>query len=185
MATAGQRQSYAQLKAALFARDGGRVHAVLDGRVVPGLPALLEKADVAGWDCLERGALSAEAARLAPYIAELRADSPFSDWVLAEAPATYPGWGVVMASTRPLLAMREHCRNLDDVITPEGERRPWRWYDPELLALLLPSFSPSQLDELFAAGQQIVMVAPSAWTWHGLEQGVLASSERPVLAPAR
>ena len=36
-----------------------------------------------------------------------------------------------------------------------------------------------------AAGQQIVMVAPSAWTWHGLEQGVLAIHERAVLAETR
>ena len=182
---AQQPLSYAQLKAALFAREGGRLYAVLDGRVVPGLPGLLEKAELGGWDCLERGALSAEAARLAPYLAELRADAPFTDWVLAEAPQTYPGWGIVLATARPLLAVREHCRNLDDVVTPEGDRRPWRWYDPELLGVLLPSFSPSQLDELFAPGQQIVMVTPTAWTWHALENGMLSSTERALLRAAR
>jgi hypothetical protein len=182
---ARQQLSYAQLKAALFAREGGRVHAVLDGRVVPGLPGLLEKADLGGWDCLERGALSLDAARLAPYLAELREHSPFSDWVLAEAPKVYPGWGVVMVSTQPLLAVREHCRNLDDVITPEGDRRPWRWYDPELLSALLPGLSPAQLDELFALGQQIVMLTPAGWTWYGLEQGVLASTERDLMRESR
>lgn len=177
--------SYAQLKAALWVRPGVRVHALLDGRVVPGLPGLLEKAELGGWDCLERGALSADAARLAPYLAELRETSPFSDWVLTEAPQVYPGWGIVMVSMQPLLAMREHCRNLDDVVTPEGERRPWRWYDPELLTALLPSLGPSQLDELFAAGQQIVMLSPAGWTWHALEQGVYASTERALMREAR
>jgi hypothetical protein len=173
--------SYAQLKAALWARQGARVHAVLDGRVIPGLPTLLEKADLPGWDCLQRGALSAEAARQAPYLAELHEASPFTDWVLAEAAQIHPGWGLVMVSAQPMLAMREHCRNLDDVITPDGQRRPWRWYDPELLTALLPSFSPSQHDELFGAGQQIVLVSTEAWTWHALEQGVLASTERPLM----
>lgn len=173
--------SYAQLKAALFARDRGRVHAVIDGRAVPGLPSRLQEADTGGWDCLERGALSAEAASRAAYIAELRAEAPFTDWLLAEATATFPGWGVAMASLQPLLAMREHCRGLDDVVLPEGERRTWRWYDPELLALLLPTFSPSQLDELFGAGQQIVVPTVRTWTWHALEQGVLATTERALM----
>ena len=87
----------------------------------------------------------------------------------------------MLATARPLLAVREHCRNLDDVVTPEGDRRPWRWYDPELLGVLLPSFSPPQLDELFAPGQQIVMVTPTAWTWHALENGMLSSTERALL----
>ena len=180
-----QQFSYAQLKAMLFARDGGRVHAVIDGRVVPGLPALLQAADTGGWDCLERGALSAEAMRLAGYIAELKPDAPFTEWLLAEATTAFSGWGLAMASQRPLLAMREHCRGLNDVTTPDGERRAWRWYDPELLAALLPNLSPSQHDELFAAGQQIVMLSPQAWTWHSLEQGVLASTERALMRESR
>lgn len=177
--------SYAQLKAALFARDRGRVHAVIDGRVVPGLPQRLKEADTNGWDCLERGALSPQAMAHSAYLAELRPDAPFTDWLLAEAPATFPGWGLVMASTQPLLPMREHCRDLDDVVTPDGERRPWRWYDPELLALLLPTLSPAQLDALFAAGQQLVLLSPRGWSWHALEQGVLASHERLLMRAAQ
>jgi len=177
--------SYAQLKAALWARQGGRVHAVLDGRVVPGLPALLEPADTGGWDCLQRGALSAQAAREAAYVVELNETSPFTEWVLNEAGEAYPGWGVLLVSTRPLLAMREHCRSLGDVLMPDGMRRPWRWYDPELLAALLPELTPSQHDEVFGAGQQIVLVAPTGWTWLGLEQGVLARQERPLMRAAR
>ena len=42
-----------------------------------------------------------------------------------------------------------------------------------------------QLDELFAPGQQIVMVTPTAWTWHALENGMLSSTERALLRAAR
>jgi hypothetical protein len=180
-----QQFSYAQLKAALFARESGRVHAVVDARAVPGLPALLQEADTGGWDCLERGALSAEAMRRAAYIVELRPTAPFTDWLLAEATVNFPGWGLAMPSQQSLLAMREHCRGLDDVVMPDGERRPWRWYDPGLLVALLPSFSAQQHDELFAAGQQIVLPTPLAWTWFGLEQGVLASTERVLMRETR
>jgi len=81
--------------------------------------------------------------------------------------------------------MREHCRGLGDVAMADGERRPWRWYDPELLAALLPSFNAQQHDELFAAGQQIVLPAPHAWTWFELEQGVLATTERALMRESR
>jgi len=180
-----QQFSYAQLKAALFARERGRVHAVVDARAVPGLPALLQESDTGGWDCLERGALSADAMRQAAYIVELKPAAPFTDWLLAEATVNFPGWGLAMPSQQPLLAMREHCRGLDDVVMPDGQRRPWRWYDPELLVALLPSFSAQQHDELFAAGQQIVLPTARAWTWFGLEQGVLASTERALMRESR
>jgi hypothetical protein len=177
--------SYAQLKASLWARRGGRVHAVLDGRMVPGLPGLLEPADCHGWDCLQRGAMSLEAAREAAYLVELKPTAAFSDWVLDEATQTFPGWGLVMVSMQPLLAMREHCRSLGDVLTPDGQRRPWRWYDAELLTTLLPQLTPSQQDEVFGAGQQIVLPATSGWTWLAMEQGVLAREHRPLLQPAK
>jgi len=176
--------SYEQLKASLWAGAGARVHAVLDGRIVPGLPGAIEQADTPGWDCLQRGALSPQAAREAAYIDELPSAGGFADWVLAELPRNFPGWGLLTVSAQPLLAMREHCRNLNDVLTPEGERRPWRWHDPELLAMLLPELSPSQQDEVFAAGQQIVLIDRGAWTWLAMRDGVLAQEQRPLLAAA-
>ena len=54
--------SPAQLRASLWARQGSRVHAVIDGLVVPGIEAKLKNAKLAGWDCLQRGAMSAEEA---------------------------------------------------------------------------------------------------------------------------
>ena len=176
--------TYAQLKAALWAERGVRIHALIDGLVVPGLPQQLAAADVVGWDCLQRGALTAAAASGAPYLVELNAAAPFTDWLLAEAALSYPGWGVLMASQQPLLAMREHCRALGDVITAEGARRAWRWYDPEVLQLLLPSLSPGQLDEWFGAGQTLVVASASGWTWYALEQGVLASTVRNLMPAA-
>lgn len=176
--------SYAQLKAALWAQRSGRVHAVIDGLVVPGLPQRLAGADTLGWDCLRRGALSATAAEQAAYVVELGAQAAFTDWLLGDATTAFPGWGVLAVSQQPLLAMREHCRDLSDVVTPDGERRHWRWHDPEVLEVLLASASAGQLDEVFAAGQSFVVVRPAEWTWHGLRDGVLDSQARPRMAGA-
>lgn len=171
--------SLAQLEAALWALDGGRLHAVIDGRVVPDLPARLRAAQ-AEWDCLRRGALSPAQAAQAAYIVELRPDSPLLRWLIDEATAAFPGWGVLMRSTRPLLAMRELARDLMEARLPSGDRRLWSWWDPELLALVLPSFSHEQRDRVFAAGQSIVSLAPQAWVWWAQSGGLLQRDERAV-----
>ena len=177
--------SPAQLRSSLWARQGARVHAVIDGLIVPGIAGKLTGAKVAGWDCLHRGALSAEAAERAPYLAELEPESPFTDWLLDEATLAYPGWGLLLVCTRPLLAVREHCRSIGEVILPSGERRTWRWYDHEVLQTVLPTLLGGQIDEIFGLGQAIVVPAGDGWTWLTLEEGVLATDKRALMAPAR
>ena len=170
--------SLAQRKAALWADSASRVYALLDGSVVPDLPARLAAADVLGWDCLARGALEPAAAARATYLADLRSDSEFGGWLLDAAGVTFPGWGIVIVSRQGLLAMRQHCRALSEVGLPDGTQRNWRWHDPQVLALLLPQFTPGQLDELFAPGLALVVPSTQAWTWHTLEQGLLVSTPR-------
>lgn len=177
--------SPAQLRASLWARQGARVHAVIDGLVIPGIVEKLKGADLAGWDCLQRGALTEEAAQRAPYLAELKEASAFSEWLFGEATATFPGWGLLSVSTQPLLAVREHCRVIGEVATPDGERRAWRWYDPEVLRTAMPTLLAGQLDEMFALNQTIVLPEVDAWTWLVMENGVLSTDVRPVMAPAR
>lgn len=177
--------SPAQLRASLWARDAGRVHAVIDGLVVPGIGERLKAADVGGWDCLQRGALTADAAARAAYLAELKPASPFTDWLLDEAVPTFPGWGVLTVSGSALLPMREHCRAISEVVMPAGERRAWRWYDPDVLRTALPTLLAGQLDELFAVGQSIVIAEADAWTWLAMEQGVLSTDVRPLMRPGR
>ena len=167
--------SLAQRKAALWADPTSRVIALIDAAVVADLPARLAAADVLGWDCLSRGALAPEEAARAAYLTDLRRDSEFSDWLFDAAGATYPGWGIVLVTSQGLLAMRQHCRALCEVALPDGSQRRWRWYDPPLLARLLPQFSPGQLDEFFAPGLALVVPSADAWTWFALEQGMLAS----------
>lgn len=177
--------SPAQLRASLWAGNGLRVHAVIDGLVVPGIAAMLGKSDIGGWDCLQRGALSPEATAGAAYLAELKEQSPFTDWLLDVATPTYPGWGVLSVSTRALLPVREHCRALADVMTPDGGRRRWRWWDPDVLRTLLPTMLASQLDEFFALGQTLVVPTADDWTWLTMQQGVLSSDVRTTMRPQR
>lgn len=173
-----------RIKAALWSFDGARVHAVIDGAVVAGLPEKLQAAQdgITGWDCLQRGALKPDAAQRAAYIVELQPDGGFTDWLFGEINPAFDGWGVLTTSRQPLLAMREHSRDLAEVRTPEGRRRPWRWWDPELLDTLLPTLSPGQLDTVFAPGQQLVCPGRQRWTWWQRVDGVIDRQQRDPLA---
>jgi hypothetical protein len=174
-----------QLRASLWAGRAARVHAVIDGLVVPGIAARLRTADTGGWDCLQRGALSPEAESKAAFLAELKENSPFTDWLIDVATPTYPGWGVLLVSKHALLPVREHCRSLAEVLTPDGERRRWRWHDADVLRELLPVLQSAQLDELFALGQSVIVPTSESWTWFALERGALASETRHLMQPAR
>jgi hypothetical protein len=131
--------SPAQLRASLWAREGSRVHAVIDGLVIPGIAEKLKSAQLAGWDCLQRGAMSAEEAERAPYLAELGESSPFTDWLLDEATAAYPGWGLLSISMKPLAAGARalpHDRRGD----PARRRSPpLALVRPEVLRAILPT----------------------------------------------
>lgn len=172
----------AQLRSALWDRREARVHALVDGSVVPGLPARLRAAACVGWDCLQRGALTPAAAAQAAYVVELQPESEFTTWLLGEACSAFEGWGVLMSSSRALLALREHSRHLAEVQGPDGRRRPWRWWDAELLAQLLPGLAPSQLDAFFALDQQLVCPGAQRWTWWQRRDGVLATHVRERVA---
>lgn len=173
--------SLAQLEEALWARDGARVHAVIDAALVPGLPTRLQESGC-DFDCLRPGLLNPIQAAQAAYIVQLKPDAPLLEWLLGEASKSFPGWGVLMISQRPLLAMREHARKLAEVSTPEGQRRPWRWWDHGLLEALLPSLSPAQRDQFFAPSQSLVAVSPTAWTWWSAENGLLRREVRRLMA---
>lgn len=177
--------SPAQLRASLWAGRGSRVHVVIDGLVVPGIAARLRTAATGGWDCLQRGALSPEAEAKAAFVTELREGSPFTDWLLDVATPAYPGWGLLLVSSHPLLRVREHCRSLAEVLTPDGERRRWRWHDPDVLRDLLPALLSSQLDEFFSLAQTIILPTVDDWTWFTVHQGVLAIETRSVMQPAK
>lgn len=180
-----QQQSYAHLKSMLWPAPAARAFAVINGAVVPQIAQRLAQADVKGWDCLWRGALSPEKAARAPYLAELTPNGEFTDWLLQEAAAVYPGWGLLAVGPVTLMGMREHGRRLIDVTLPTGEQRRWTWYDPALWAPLLPRLEPSQLDTVFGALSDWVVVGPSVWQWLTLSAGQLVVTPRECLAAAR
>jgi Domain of unknown function (DUF4123) len=167
-----------QLQSMLWSSPQARVHAIINGRVVPGLAQRLEKADVQGWQCLRPGALPPDEMAAAPYVAELKPDADFTRWLLSEAWAIHPGWGVVAVGPLNLLRMREHARRLLKVGLPDGSDSPWLWYDPALWEGLLPRLDGDQLMRVYGDLTDWVVTTPTEWRWHTLNAGRLVQNAR-------
>lgn len=172
--------SLPQQKATLWTQPDAHVYAVIDASQVPGLLAQLAQADIQGWDCLHRGALPPDEADQAPYLVELKPESPFTDWLLNEATATMENWGVLVVSNLRLRPLREHLRDLNEARTPQGQRFTLRWYDRRILRALLPSCSAPQLQQFFGPITAIALPAARDWTWWRESVGQLMTDTRTL-----
>jgi len=158
----------AQLKAQLWADPAQQVHAVLMGSRLPGLPARLHGElaanEIDDYDCLLPGALTRAQQEAAPYLARLRPDAAFTDWLLFEAAPTLGAWGVLASSQVPMMALRSHLRGLRAARLPDGATITLDWMDPEVLQLLLPLFDAAALGTFMGPVATWVMPGNGLWT---------------------
>ena len=130
-------------------------------------------AKLAGWDCLQRGALSAEAAERAPYLAELKPRvavhrlaarrghrRPIRAGACSLISTAAPAAG---ARALPLDRRGDHCRTA--IVAPgAGTTR-------RCCARSCRRCSPASSTRSSALGQAIVIPAADAWTWLSMEEG--------------
>ena len=144
------------IKQNLFQEPAGNIYAVLDGASVPNLPQVL-------WEqrpehvCLYRGELEPDMAEVAPYLVRLESGSPFTDWLIGQGWGNH--WGI-FAITPPdvtLQVMRQHFRRFLMVLDPQGERMYFRYYDPRVLRVYLPTCNTEELGVLFGPSRSYVL----------------------------
>jgi hypothetical protein len=126
--------------------DQTRLYCVLDGVMVPDLPARLYKAQVPH-HCLLQGDLAPEMVHAAPYLAFLSPDSKFADWVLGESTGKH--WGVFLHTRRSMNEMRRHFLALLQAYDERGNPLKFRFYDPRVLGKFLPTCNGGELKTLF------------------------------------
>ncbi len=161
-------QQVERLKAHLWPDEEHAAFALLDGA---GIPNLLDKLyDEGGpeFACLYMGELAPDMAEVAPYIARLVPGSPFLDWALS-------GWGqhwgifAVLPATVDLPTIRRHFRKLNIVYGPDGNPLLFRYYDPRVLAVFLPSCDEAPLAAMFGPVSHFVLEGAN------LEEGLILS----------
>jgi hypothetical protein len=143
----------------LFSSPETKVFAILDGASIPGLlKEFHEKRP--GQLCLYRGELEPDMAVVAPYVVELKPDSPFTQWVLAEGWGKH--WGVFVMAEVDLKSVHRHLRSLLVVKDHNGRQLNFRFYDPRVLRVYLPTCDAGELMQVFGPVNCLALEAEDA-----------------------
>jgi hypothetical protein len=135
----------AALRSVLFASLGRQVFAVVDADLCPQLLPMIERHQVPH-ACLLGPYHSPAESRRAPHLVQLDVASPFTDWLLSGWGRC---WGIYAVSRSPLPAMRDHFRSFLVVADPQGNPLFFRYYDPRVLGVYLPTVNEPEAGIVF------------------------------------
>jgi len=137
-----------QISRHLFADVSARAFAVLDGASIPDLvPKLQEQRPE--YECLYRGELAPDLAECAPYLVQLEPASDFTNWILEHGWGK--NWGIFATAAADLHAMRRHFRTFLIVHDEEGKPLYFRFYDPRVLRVYLPTCNAEEALKMFGS----------------------------------
>ncbi len=131
---------------ALFGEDQANVYAVIDAASCPDLEAKL-KEHKPEFECLFAGKLKQDVARAAPYVVLLEAESDFTRWVIAEGWGNH--WGIFAGSPVELKLMHRQLRKYLMVRDPDDEPLYFRYYDPRVFRVYLPTCTAQEADHVY------------------------------------
>lgn len=131
----------------LFDGSGASTYAILDGASVEGLLDHLHPLDGDRYACLFRGTLSPELEAAAPYLVLLERNDDFTTWILEEGCGNH--WGVFARSEADLRTLHRHLRTFLMVRSPDESFVYFRYYDPRVLSVYLPTCTPEEARLVF------------------------------------
>lgn len=138
----------------LLRRFEGRLYALLDAARDERILRLLKRSSEE-YASLYEGPEGEELAEVAPYLVRLEPDSPLLQQLLEKGWGN--AWGVYLFSEAPFPEVRRHFRHFLKVQTEEGKQLHFRFYDPRVLRVFLPTCRPGELRELFGPVTRFVM----------------------------
>lgn len=127
--------------------ERGALFAVLDAARDDRIQVLLRES-VDEYDSLYQGIKAETMAEVAPYLVKLRRDSRLLRRLIDEG---WGGaWGVYLVCESPLRDVRAHFRKLLFVSNEEDDEvRYFRFYDPRVLRIFVPTCTVRQEDEFY------------------------------------
>jgi hypothetical protein len=162
-----------------------QVFAILDGaREERIYPAIEKLDDEEQYCCLYRGELDADLASAAPYLVRLERDAELTIWL-----ATYgfgDSWGVFLHSGAALDELRRHFRRFLMVYDHTGKPLYFRYYDPRVLRVFLPTCTPMEQQTMFGPVRSYFAEAEDATALleFTVQDGRVVRSEHPLTTAA-
>lgn len=130
------------------------VFALLDAARDQTILPLLQESGVV-FRSLYEGPQGESLARWAPYLVEFPAKSAFLERLLTLGWGK--SWGVFFNSKAEFLDVRKHFRHFLLCKLPDGREVYFRYYDPRVLRVFLPTATPEQMKEFFGPVSRFVM----------------------------
>lgn len=125
---------------------GTQLYAVLDGARDTAIhPAVLHSQ--CQFECLFTGELDPTLTQAAPYLVKLERDHPFTDTLIRKGWGD--SWGIFLRSAAAFRDLRRHLRKFLMVYNPELRPMYFRYYDPRVLRIFLPTCDKAQINEFF------------------------------------
>lgn len=138
---------FSYLKGRFWPRSAGRdVWMIVDGardRRVYG--ALLDS--YLTYSCLYHGELAPELELVAPYLVQLEYDDRYTKGLIERARGN--SWGIFLKCDASIGTLRRHLRRLLSVRDHKGELLLFRYYDPRVLRVYLPTCRADELATVF------------------------------------
>ncbi len=122
-------------------------YAILDGAAIPDLLDHLYGDEPPEFMCLYAGELEPDMAECAPYLVELKSGTPFTTWLISQGWGK--SWGIFATSTEEIDVLRRHFRNFLMVKNPEGQTLYFRYYDPRVFSVYLPTANAEECETIF------------------------------------
>lgn len=142
------------LRSKLFSDPELGVYAVIDGASAPGLQSRIYDDDIE-YRCLFTGNLVPDLLEAAPYVVKLNEKSSFTDWVLDDGWGQH--WGIFAVTKMNIREMRHHLRSFLKVQSPEGKSLLFRFYDPRVFRVFMPTCDVSQLETIFGEIEYFIL----------------------------
>jgi hypothetical protein len=107
--------------------------------------------------CLYIGDLHPAVARAAPWLVHLSREAPLTRTLVTEGWGQ--SWGVFLRTDAGIAALHRHLRRFLRVRDEGGRYLLFRYYDPRVLRVYLPTCTEAELDYVFGPIEQFVMEA--------------------------
>ena len=134
------------LETTLFPTNGDQTYAVIDGASCEDLlPKLAEFRPE--HVCLYAGELEPDVQEVAPYLVRLEVGGEFTRWLLNEGWGKH--WGIFVTAPADLRMLRKHFRTILLVRSPENKTLYFRYYDPRVIRMFLPTCEPPEARQIF------------------------------------
>lgn len=136
--------------------------AVLDAARTPEILALLIPSTDLTYQSLYEGIQGDALGAVAPYLVALSADSRLLDPLVRRGWGQ--SWGIYLTSDRPFAEVRKHLRRFLLVELEGGERVYFRFYDPRVLRVYLPSCDAGEARQFFGPVRSFLIEGDVAGT---------------------